>query len=279
MEVIIEEGICTLCGRRTRVALLECWEDQDRGVVEMNVTLCATCLTHILQRMEGNWRNKDGKEGGGMFTDLELIAYKKQRKAVKNFFENDLGYLPDRYVNVMFGSKRNIFYHPKGYFYVDVFFSKLEFSHDVYFGEEPGKGRLELEYPTITLADVVLEKLQIHEINRKDLIDLTVLFLGHELSEEDKRGFINAKYIARVLADDWGFWYDAVNNLNKVKLFVKKATEEGKIKKDESETIIARIDRLLEYIDKEPKTKNWVKRSTFLSKSKILIFFHRVNLH
>ena len=72
MEVIIEEGICTLCGRRTKVALLECWEDQDRGIVEMNVTLCATCLTHILQRMEGSWRNKDGKEGGGMFTEEDL---------------------------------------------------------------------------------------------------------------------------------------------------------------------------------------------------------------
>ena len=200
-------------------------------------------------------------EGGAVFTDLDVMAYKKQRKDVKKFFEKDLGYIADRYVNTLFGGKRYIYYHPKNYFYVDIFFSKLEFSHDVDFGEKPGKGRLELDYPTITLADIVLEKLQIHEINKKDIIDLIVLFLGHELSENEEKGKVNAKYIAKILADDWGFWYDATNNLGKVKYFADKFKNEGKLMDEESQTVISRVDKLLEYIDKEPKTKNWIKRS------------------
>ena len=203
-----------------------------------------------------------GRLGEGvMFTDLDVMTYKKQRKDVKKFLEKELGYVGDRYVNTMFGGKRNIYYHPKNYFYVDVFFSKLEFSHDVNFGEKPGKGRLELDYPTITLTDIVLEKLQIHEINKKDLIDLIVLFLGHGFSEKDEKDKVNAKYIAKILADDWGFWYDATNNLNKVKQIARKFTDEGKMKEEEYNTVAKKVNELLEYIENEPKTKNWVKRS------------------
>ena len=58
-EPIIEEGICTFCGRRTKVALLELWEDQDRGVVEMNVAFCTACLTRILEEIRKS--HKDTK--------------------------------------------------------------------------------------------------------------------------------------------------------------------------------------------------------------------------
>lgn len=200
-------------------------------------------------------------EKGPTFTDLDLIAYKKQRKEVKNFFEKELKFVPDRRINTLFGGKRYIFYHPKGAYYVDIFFSKLEFSHDVEFGEAPQKGRLELDYPTISLADLVLEKTQIHDINLKDIIDLIVLFLGHPVEKEERKEAINGKYIAEVLARDWGFWYDATNNLNKVKNFTEKFYNEGKITEEEYKTVIERIDVLLKMIEEEPKTKEWVKRA------------------
>jgi len=200
-------------------------------------------------------------EKGPTFTDLDLMAYKKQRKKVKEFFEKDLKFMPDRRINALFGGRRYIFFHPKGAYYVDVFFSKLEFSHDVEFGEEPNKGRLELDYPTITLADLVLEKTQIHEINLKDIIDLIVLFLGHQVGTEENKEVINGKYIAKILADDWGFWYDATNNLNKVKHFAEKFFSEGKLTEEEKKTVNERVDILLKMIEDEPKTKAWQKRA------------------
>ena len=51
MKPIVEEGICTLCGRRTKVALFEFWEYQDRGMVEMNVSFCAACLLDTLKEI------------------------------------------------------------------------------------------------------------------------------------------------------------------------------------------------------------------------------------
>jgi hypothetical protein len=199
--------------------------------------------------------------GVPMFTDLDLMAYKKQAKKLKEVFERELGFLPDRMVNVLFSDRRLIYYHPEGKFHVDVFFNKLEFCHDVYFGEEPGKGRLELSKYAITPTDVVLEKLQIHEINPKDIVDLIVLFLTHELAEEEGEGKINAKYIAKVLADDWGFWYDSVENLKKVKAYASQMVKEGRLKEEEMEKVIRQVDLLLKIIEEEPKSKNWMKRA------------------
>jgi len=200
-------------------------------------------------------------EGGFVFTDLDLIGYKKQLKDIRKFFEKKLNFKGDFYVNALFGGKRLIYYHPNNYYYADIFLSKLEFSHDVYFGDKPRNGRLELDFPTITTTDLVLEKLQIHDINKKDIIDLLVLFNGHNIIDHDSKENINGRYIARILADDWGFWYDAVNNLRLVKEFTAKFQEEEKLDTREKDMVISRVDKLLEYINKEPKTKNWQKRA------------------
>jgi hypothetical protein len=55
--------------------------------------------------------------------------------------------------------------------YTVIFLNKLEVSHILDFDNKPGSGSLELDYRTIS-TDPVLEKLQIPEINRKDLIDV-----------------------------------------------------------------------------------------------------------
>ncbi|RSN75214.1 MAG: hypothetical protein DSO07_04860 [Thermoproteota archaeon] len=206
-------------------------------------------------------------EGVPMFTDLDLMAYSKQMNDIKKFFES-LGYKPDRMINILFPGKRLIYYHPEGKYHIDVFFNKLEFSHDVPFGDSPGKGRLELSFPAISPTDVVLEKLQIHHINRKDLVDLIVMFLSHELSDRDGDGLINKKYIAKLLADDWGFWYDAKENLEKVKGMASTLVKEGILKEDEAQIVVKKVDELIKAIDEEPKTKNWEKRAKKGTKEK-----------
>ena len=199
--------------------------------------------------------------GKGSFSDLDFVGYGKQSAKIEKFFQKDLKFIPDRYVNTYFGYKRLIFYHPEGFYHSDVFFNALEFSHDIFFGKEPGKGRLELDSPTITLADLVLEKTQIHDINEKDIKDLIVLFRAHDIGETDEKEIINAKRIAKVLADDWGFWYDATQNLNKVKVLAKRYLNENLLTQEDYDDVIKKIDLLLDYIDKEPKTKRWRKRA------------------
>jgi hypothetical protein len=204
-----------------------------------------------------------------IFTDIDLVAYSKQRKQIMIFFEKTLGLEPDRMINMLFGEKRLIYHHPKYDYNIDLFFDKLEFSHDVNFGKGPGKGRLELDYPTISIADLILEKVQIHQISLKDVVDLVCLFLSHDVDRSFRNNeVIDGGYIAKVLADDWEFWYDATNNLNIVKRYANDFQSRGKISLDQRDTIIRRVDELLKMIEDEPKTKRWLKRAEKGTKKK-----------
>jgi hypothetical protein len=199
-------------------------------------------------------------EGQPLFTDLDLAAYGKQRGELAKFMR-ELNFAPNMVVNGMFGRTRQIYYHPQNKYHIDVFLNKLEFSHDVNFGEKPGSGRLELNYPTISPADIVLEKVQIHQINRKDLIDLVALFLIRDVQEQPAKDAIDGAYISKVLANDWGFWYDATTNLTSVKTLVGQLTIDGKITDAQSQTVMQRIDKLLNLIANTPKSRDWEKRA------------------
>lgn len=204
-----------------------------------------------------------GRLGGDyLFSDLDFVAYGKQRGKVAQFLEKTLRFEPDRMVNAFNSQRRLIYYNrPRGY-NVDIFFDKLEFSHTVQFGSGPGNGRLELDTYTLSLSDIALTKLQINKINLKDLMDLNILFLFHEVVREySNRETVDAGYIASVLSDDWGFWYDATANLGRATEVTSKLLSEGKISEEASKTILNRIQNLRSIIDAHPKSKNWEKRA------------------
>ena len=116
-------------------------------------------------------------------------------------------------------------------------------------------------YPTITLADIALEKLQIHRIDRKDVIDLILLFLTHDVEGQECKDAIDGRHVATVLSGDWGFWYDATTNLDKVRLLTETLTESAKLPDEQADIITQRITKLRKIIDDTPKTKNWEKRA------------------
>ncbi len=91
---------------------------------------------------------------------------------------------------------------------IDVFFDKLDYCHEIDYA-----GRLELDPWSVSLADILLQKLQIWEINDKDLKDIEYLFTVADFGEDDTKK-VNVKYISERLADDWGFWYTAATNLD-----------------------------------------------------------------
>ena len=148
-------------------------------------------------------------------------------------------------------------------FHVDIFLDKLEFSHDVEFGKKPGDGRLELDSPTISLTDIVLEKLQIHKIARKDLVDLMILFFGHDVKPmaNGEKEAVDAGYISGLMADDWGFWYDATQNLAKVRQLMGTFVGEGRMKPEAASRIEARVGALEAGLRAVPKGRHWEKRS------------------
>jgi len=121
---------------------------------------------------------------------------------------------------------------------------------------------------TLPLADLVLEKLQIHEINEKDLKDLLLLFAANSIGSNEGESVISGKYIASLLSDDWEFWYEAKLNLEKLRSFLNAYVDEKRVDAQVGTTILTRIEQLTRLVDEEPKSKDWQKRSKAGSQKK-----------
>ncbi len=190
-----------------------------------------------------------------VLTDLDFAAYYKQEKAIDKLFLNDLGYesqTASLTPGLMVG--RKIYLDPSGQRpHVDIFFDKLNMCHVVSWQ----KGQLELDKPTISLALLMLEKLQIVHINEKDVKDVMMLLLEHEVGDNDS-DMVNGTYISKIMSKDWGFYYTTTTNLNKVKSLLG---DYDALSSDDRDVIRARLDELLDMIEKEPKSVGWKIRS------------------
>jgi hypothetical protein len=184
-------------------------------------------------------------------TDIDFAASGKDRRELRKFFDG-LGYIEDKDVLVTMEGARYSYMHPENDIGVDIFFDRLDFCHPVELAD-----RLTHDSPTISLADLVLEKVQIVEINEKDIKDLIVCFLEHDVGTGD-RELVDVDYIAGVLGKDWGFYYTATTNLEKVKAFLPKYV----VLSDDERTLVQnRINALLERVDATPKSMRWKARA------------------
>jgi len=198
-------------------------------------------------------------EGQQEYTDLDFMSYIKFRKnKMREFFE-EMGYEKRPTTMSSSATQRHIYFHPKGWFYVDVFYDKLlAANHPLDF-----RGRLELDSPTITPTDLLLEKLQIVFPGEKDVKDLILLLRAHEIAIEDEKNKINSKFIATKLASDWGFWYTVTRNLDGLREYIAGAQNLDDADKTD---LNPKISQLREAIDKEPKTTGWKMRSVMGTK-------------
>jgi len=188
--------------------------------------------------------------GDRYFTDIDYAAYGKTRKHLMDFFKT-MGYECDLATMAMTGKTRHIYFGGKVPM-IDVFIDELNYCHKVTF-----ENRLDKDPHSIALADILLQKLQIWEINDKDYKDIEFLFIVSEFGDDDERK-INQSYIAKRFSDDWGFWYTATTNLGRVKQHVDTVDA---LTDEEKARVKQMADQLLARIEAEPKTKGWEKRA------------------
>jgi len=189
-------------------------------------------------------------------TDMDFMTYTTFNPRIRPLFL-ELGYASDDRFNAYFGMTRQQYSDAANRRMADIFFDKLDMCHTIDF-----KGRLELDSPTITLADFLLEKMQIIQLNEKDKIDTLVLLREHEIGNTD-RETVNAEYIGKLLSKDWSFYYTVTMNLAKVKEYAGSSLPE-----DDRTDVGVKVDRLLEWIEKEPKTTGWKMRARVGTKKK-----------
>lgn len=184
------------------------------------------------------------------YADIDLASYKRHAKVVTGLMAR-LGYHDDREVYVGTEGARSIFDDPVRRIHVDVFYDRLEFCHVI-----PLAGRLEVDRPTIPVAELLLSKLQIVKINEKDVVDIILLLLDHPLGVGDA-DTIDADRIVRLCADDWGWWRTVSGNLDKMAALARTYPQ---LDDERRSRVLAAGAELKRRIDAAPKSMGWKMR-------------------
>jgi hypothetical protein len=180
--------------------------------------------------------------------DLDFMGRRKDSKRIEQVMR-ELSYKPNERINAFNAGRRQIWY-AKGN-QVDIILDIFQMNHVIDL-----RDRLELDKPTITPSDLFLQKIQIVEINEKDVKDLFILLAEHELAEDDDDK-INIKYISKILSDDWGFYHTTMLNLDKL---AKLLPNYPILTKEESEAISGRAEAIVEKLKSSPKSFKWKLR-------------------
>lgn len=184
------------------------------------------------------------------YADLDVAAYRHDAAAIATLLTG-FGYVADREVYLASEGRRSIFEHPERHIHLDVFYDRLEFCHVI-----PLDGRLEADRPTIPIAELLLSKLQIVKINQKDVVDIVLLLLDHQMGggEDDT---IDLARVGRLCADDWGLWRTLTQNLDKVQAL---ASSYPQLDADQRARAGAAAEEVKARIDAEPKSMGWRMR-------------------
>jgi hypothetical protein len=188
--------------------------------------------------------------GDRVFTDIDYASYGKPRGKLIPFFQAQ-GYEVEKRALMIMGQDRHIYFGDTIPM-IDIFYDKLSYNHPIDY-----RGRLEIHPYCVSLTDLLLQKLQIVEINDKDLKDGMLLLLAAQVGDTDKE-VINSKYVARLMADDWGFYYTSTMNLSKIKA---ASLDVAALNEDQRNTIHAKADMILKTIEDTPKSGKWKGRA------------------
>ena len=162
------------------------------------------------------------------------------------------GYEPEITFNAMMGKERMLFHDTAHGRQVDVFVGSFRMCHQIPFGN-----RLVAGERTVPLAELLLTKLQIIELNEKDVRDTVLLFHGHEVADHDDDDAVNGARIAELCAGDWGLWRTITGNLTRC----REHLGDYELPAGVPERVGQRLDAVMARIDEAPKSRGWKLRA------------------
>jgi hypothetical protein len=161
-----------------------------------------------------------------------------------------LGYLPNSTFNALNGSTRLQFIDSANARHVDVFVDAVRMCHVIDF-----KDRLLLCEDTLSPADLLLTKLQIVELNDKDVLDTLALLQDLDLAHGTGAG-IDVDHLERVWGDDWPLWRTSQLTLEKIRNAAPAVVGEAA-----SAQILRSVASLRTLLDSGRKTLRWKVRA------------------
>jgi hypothetical protein len=188
--------------------------------------------------------------------DIDFACLSKGRKDTAAFLERS-GCVPDRRFNNLNGDRQMYFNAPSGR-PIDVMVDRLTMCHVLDF--RPGFRRLPL---TLDSVDILLSKLQIVELNEKDLRDILQLLAGLPVrragGDSNTDVVLDTARFGDMMAADWGWWRTVTGNLDRLPALV--ASKPELIPADAPHDPLAQANALAEVAHSVPKGMKWKLRA------------------
>jgi hypothetical protein len=185
--------------------------------------------------------------------DLDLATRGSFRSAVTELL-TESGYVGDRHFNALHGNKQLYFVHGQTGLPVDVLIDRLEMCHTLLFGD-----RLARMPYTLDPLDLLLTKLQIVQLNEKDVDDCLQLLVTFPVAEAGEAGTIDLAAFRAVVGDDWGWWRTVTQNLERIRGLLA-AGPRGAIEGGALDPV-PQLDALVQAAEDAPKSRRWRLRS------------------
>ena len=182
--------------------------------------------------------------------DMDFVTPRDQGRPIQSLLSRE-GYAPSPEFNRLHGARRLLFVDDPRHRHIDVFVGSFEMCHVL-----PLSERLDLEPITVPLAELLMTKLQIVKLNRKDMLDVYALLLAHGMGDHD-RDTINALRIALVAGADWGLFHTIDLNLTRL----REGSSQFDLSTTDQATIAARLDALAAALERQPKSLRWTFRA------------------
>ena len=198
--------------------------------------------------------------------DIDFATRGKDRGTFYELLAGE-GYTADKRHNALFGGKQAYFVDVLRRRPVDVLVDSLEMCHRFEF-----KDRLSKSTPTLPLAELLLSKLQVVKIYRKDVLDALVLLAEHPLAQDDGapdartgQGAINVPRILEFTSNDWGWWRTVTGNLDTLDKYLAVELTPEDLDLNNGRTVLfdpgAQVAGLRAAIEDAPKSTRWKLRA------------------
>ncbi len=184
------------------------------------------------------------------YPDLDFVLREKRGDRAEALLV-ELGYSPNKPFNLYNGHWRLLFQDSEFDRQVDIFVGEFRMCHSIPLGD-----RLELEPITLPLAELLLTKLQIVQMNEKDVRDVCALLLDHPLGDQDAE-MLNERRIASLCADDWGLWRTVGLSLEKV----REVSHGFSLGEELRQTLGRQLSSLRQALEAAPKSTRWKMRA------------------
>jgi hypothetical protein len=185
--------------------------------------------------------------------DLDLASTSDVRRGLTEFLV-ERGHEPDKRFNALYGHKQLYFVAPDGVT-VDVLIDRLDMCHVL-----PFKDRIARMPRTLDVTDLLLSKLQIVELNEKDVQDVLYLLSAFEVRDGDEPGTIGLARLEEIVRDDWGWWRTVTGNLDHIHQLAT-GTSAHLIPPNAERDPVEQIDVLARAARDVPKTLRWRLRA------------------